>query len=117
MKTLMLIGAAAAGLLIAGCADEGYYAGYGGGYSGGYGYDYAGPADVWYDGYYGPYVDGYWGDGGVFFYRDNGGAYRRDSDGHFRSRSFTGSTRYRASQHRGAGGGDRGARDRDGDGR
>jgi hypothetical protein len=98
MKKLMMIGAAAAGLLLVGCADEGYY---GGGV--GYGYDYAAPADVWYDGYYGPYVDGYWGDGGVFFFRDNDGSYRRDNDGHFRSHSFDGGRRYRASPHRGDG--------------
>jgi hypothetical protein len=107
MRTILLIGAAAAaGLMIAGCADEGYY---GGGYGAvGYGYDYAGPSEVWYDGYYGPYVDGYWDTGGVFFYRDNGGAYHRDTGGHFRNRSFQGSQRYRSSSRR---------RDRDGDNR
>jgi hypothetical protein len=104
MKRFMLIGAAASGLLLAGCADEGYYgAGYGYDYSGpGYGYDYAGPADVWYDGYYGPYLDGYWGDGGVFFFRSSDGSFRRDGNGHFRSQSFSGATRYRASPRRGA---------------
>lgn len=102
MKTFLLIGAAAGGLLLAGCADEGYYgAGYGYDYYGpGYGYDYAGPADVWYDGYYGPYVDGYWGDGGVFFYRDNDGHYRRDNDGHFRSHAFSGAQHFNATPRR-----------------
>lgn len=100
MRTILLIGAAATGLLLAGCADEGYYgAGYGAGQ--GYGYDYAGPGDVWYDGYYGPYADGYWDTGGVFFFRDNGGHYVRDDAGHFRHERFEGSRRYRSSPHRG----------------
>jgi len=94
MKKLILIGAAATGLLLAGCADEGYY---GGGY--GYGYDYYGPRDVWYDGYYGPYEDGYW-DGDVFFFADRDGRFRRDDDGHFRAFSFEGAQRFRASPHR-----------------
>jgi hypothetical protein len=101
MRQLLLIGAAACGLLLAGC-EEGYYGpGYGYGYDAGYGYGYYGPTDAWYDGYYGPYYDGYW-NGGVFFFRDNAGHYQRDSGGHFRSQSFTGAQKVRASPQHGS---------------
>ena len=76
MKKLMLAALAAGGaLLIAGCADEGYY--------------HHGPMAVGYDGYYddayGPFYDGYWADDGFFYYSDAPGhAYRRDDVHHFR---------------------------------
>ncbi len=96
MKNLLLISAAGAALLLAGCASEGGY--YGGA---AVGYDYYGPSDAWYDGYYGPYVDGYWGDGGVFFYSTGRGDYRRDEGGHFRNREFDGGARVHVSpRHR-----------------
>jgi hypothetical protein len=85
------MGAAAASLLLAGCADEGYY-----GTGPGYGYDYYGPSDVWYDGYYGPYVGGYW-DSDIFVFTDRGGRRVRDSGGHFRRERFEGAQRYQSS--------------------
>ena len=99
MRKLILISTAAAGLLLASCADEGYYGyggGYGGGYGSGYGYDRYSPSDVWYDGYYGPYSDGYW-DGDVFFFSDGDGHFRSDNDGHFRHERFEGSRIFRSS--------------------
>ncbi len=92
-RTLLLAAAAAAGLMIAGCADESY------GHHVGYGYSYYGPSEVWYDGYYGPYSDGYW-DSGAFFYRGNDGQYVRDGDGHFRQGTFEHAQRYKASPRR-----------------
>ena len=91
MKAILLIGATAAGLLLAGCADEGYY---GPGY--GYGYDYYGPADVWYDGYYGPYNGGYW-DGDDFYFQDRDGGFRHDDGGHFSHSQFSGAQRFHSS--------------------
>ncbi len=94
MRAILLAGAAAAGLMLVGCASGGYY-GHGGGVA--IGYDYNSPNDVYYDGYYGAYSDGYWGDGGVFFYRDSGGHYARDDSHHFREKTFQGSQKVRSS--------------------
>lgn len=96
MKTILLGAAAAAALMLAGCADEGYY---GHSHGVGYGYSYYGPSDVWYDGYYGAYADGYW-DGGAFFYRGNDGQYVRDGNGHFRQSRFEHAQKYKASPRR-----------------
>jgi len=93
MIRIALIGAAAAGLLLSGCADTGHY-GYGGR---GYGYSNSGNY-VWYDGYYGSYNDGYW-NGDAFFYSDGRGGYARDSNGHFRRSHFKGSQRYNWHAH------------------
>lgn len=94
MKTLLLGAAAAAALMLVGCASEGYY-----GNGVGYGYSYYGPSEVWYDGYYGPYADGYW-DSGAFYYRGSDGQYVRDGAGHFRQGSFEHAQKYKASPRR-----------------
>jgi len=80
MRKGLVFGAAAAALvMLAGCAYD-YYP---------YGYSYAVAADygapIYYDGYYGPYWDGYWAPGGVFWYSTGPGRpFIRDAGGHFR---------------------------------
>ena len=84
MKIRTILGATAALVLVAGCAD-GYY---------GADYGYYGPDtqfDGYYDGAYGPIYDGYWGTGGAFYYRTGaGGRWRRGGGNHFRQNSAPG---------------------------
>ncbi len=83
MNRTILISAAAAILLLSGCASDRY--GYGGG-----AVAYGGP-DIYYDDYYGPFYDGYWGPDGAFFYSENSGRpFHRDEGGHFRHEAGAG---------------------------
>ena len=99
MKKLMILTcAAAAALLVSGCADDyGYRYGYGYG-----GYAVIEPYDVWYDGFYGPYVGGYW-DRDIFIYRSPSGGFVRDDAGHFRHERFARAHRFRSAQQAAAG--------------
>jgi hypothetical protein len=76
-----LIGAAAAAILLSGCAYSGYSAGVDVGYA----------VPAYYEGFYGPYWDGYWGPDGFFYFYDvDGHRYRRDDHDHFRHNAAPG---------------------------
>ena len=89
MKTLSsAIFAAAAVMLLGGCA---YDAGYGAnGYGRSRSYVGVSTGTGYYDGYYGPYNGGYWAGDGSFYYSDGGSSYRRDDGRHFRRDSARG---------------------------
>ncbi len=95
MKLKLVLGAASALALLAGCASgPGYYGpgyGAGGGIAVGY--------DGFYDGYYGPIYDGYWR-GGRFWWRDRGDhPFRRDDASHFRRRPAQGFSHIQGERH------------------
>jgi hypothetical protein len=91
MKIGYILGATAALVLVAGCADD--YYGPGPGY---------GPVveyDGYYDGYYGPVYDGYWR-GGAFWYRSGeGGQWQRGDRAHFRRSSAPGFNHIHGQMH------------------
>jgi hypothetical protein len=84
MKKHMILYAALAGAVLAGCSD-------------GYGYrsGVAVSADYYdtgyYDGYYGPFYDGYWANDGYFYYSPGTGRpFVRDRHRHFRHNAHRG---------------------------
>jgi hypothetical protein len=91
MKLGSILGAAAALVLVAGCADD-YY-------GPGYGYGPVVEYDGYYDGYYGPVYDGYWR-GGYFWYRSGeGGRWQRGDSAHFRRNATPGFNRIHGQMH------------------
>jgi hypothetical protein len=99
MKLAHLLGASAALVLIAGCAD--------------YGATFYGPgpmADVEYDGYYdgayGTIYDGYWGDNGFYYRTSQNDRYRRADATHFRHDSAPGYNHVHGMAHAASRGGD-----------
>jgi len=84
MRNALLMAAASAALLVAGCVGPGYR-------HERVAVAVGGPAyyDGYYDGYYGPFNDGYWGNDGFFWYSD-GHAWHRDDAHHFRHDSGEG---------------------------
>jgi hypothetical protein len=100
MKIAHILGATAALVIVAGCAD--------------YGVGYYGPgpmADVEYDGYYdgayGPIYDGYWGGNGGFYYRNSANDHYRPAGGsHFRHDAAPGYNHVHGTAHASPRGGD-----------
>ena len=81
LKTVLVIGAAAAALALSACYSEGRYAG---------GYGPGDRYDTYYDGYYGNVNGGYWGSDSAYYYPGPDGHYMRDSGNHFRHDGFNG---------------------------
>ena len=96
MRKGLVFGAAAAALvMLSGCAYD--YYGYPAGYSVAAGYG----APIYYDGYYGPYWNGYWGPEGAFWYSPGPGRpFVRDAGGHFRGFAGRGFNRVGAGRFR-----------------
>jgi len=80
MSKALAVCAAAAFMMLAGCADGPARSEVAAGY---------GP--IYYDDFYGPYWDGLWGADGAFWFSEGPGRpFHRDLDGHFRREASAG---------------------------